>query len=250
MLLDNWISLDTWITFGASILNIDDTVGALRDTMTVRYGTMCNLRYVDKIADWSHRPKRVNFRVFGHFLENRGGKGLKFGMLMYPDHRPHSRQVTEARYTEGATRQSRAEYSSRPTTEAEQWPVCWLQCLIKKWSCVNSQFRLHTQVAYKPHIHDTWHKIQSHQFGNPFLGTLARHVHFRQWLCVCAVKIGASYFVDLFSTCQQVPGHACHIWYMLGLKLFTQNHSTRAGRLRIRCVMTGHDAGMGVARCF
>ena len=202
----------------------------------------------------SHRPKnlvkRVNFRVFGHFLENRGGKGLKFGMLMYPDHRPHSRQVTEARYTEGAASLSRADYSSRPTTEAEQWPVRWLQCLIKKWSCVNSQFRLHTQVAYKPHIHDTWHEIQSHQFGNPFLGTLARHVHFRQWLCVCAVKIGASYFRDLFSTCQQVLGHACHIWYSLGLKLLTQNHSTRAGRLRIRCVMTGHDAGMGLARCF
>ena len=51
MLLDNWISLDTWITFGTSILNINDTVGALRDTMIVRYGTMCNLRHVDKVAD-------------------------------------------------------------------------------------------------------------------------------------------------------------------------------------------------------
>ena len=89
---------------------------------------------------------------------------------MYPDHRPHSRQVTEARYTEGAARQARAEYSSSPTTEAEQWPVRWLQCLIKKWSCVNSLFRLHAQVAYKPHIHDTWHKIQSHQFGQSILG--------------------------------------------------------------------------------
>ena len=29
----------------------NDTVGALRDTMIVRYGTMCNLRYVDKVAD-------------------------------------------------------------------------------------------------------------------------------------------------------------------------------------------------------
>ena len=41
----------TWTTFGKSILNINDTVGALRDTMVVRYGTMCNLRYVDKVAD-------------------------------------------------------------------------------------------------------------------------------------------------------------------------------------------------------
>ena len=41
----------TWTTFGTSILNINDTVGALRDTMVVRYGTMCNLRYVDKVAD-------------------------------------------------------------------------------------------------------------------------------------------------------------------------------------------------------
>ena len=168
-----------------------------------------------KVTQAKDLVKRVNFRVFGHFMENRGGKDLKFGMLMYRDHRPHSRQVTEARYTEGAARQSWAEYSSRPTTEDEQWPVRWLQCLIKKWSCVNSQFRLHTQVAYKPHIHDTWHKIQSHQFGNPFLGTLTRHVRFRQWLCVCEVKIGASYFGDLFSTCQQVLG----IYAIYGIRL-------------------------------
>ena len=32
------------------------------------------------------------------------------------DHRPHSRQVTEARCTEVAARRSWAEYSSRPTT--------------------------------------------------------------------------------------------------------------------------------------
>ena len=32
-------------------MSIDDAVGALRDTMIVRYGTMCNLRYVDKVTD-------------------------------------------------------------------------------------------------------------------------------------------------------------------------------------------------------
>ena len=26
----------------------------------------------------------------------------------------------------------------------------WLQCLIRKWSCVNHQFQFHTQIAYKP----------------------------------------------------------------------------------------------------
>ena len=75
-----------------------------------------------------------------------------------------------------------------------------------------------------------WHKIQSHQFGNPFFGTLARPFHFRQWLHVCAVKTGASYFGNLFSTCQQVLGHACHTWYSLWLKSLTHNHSTRAAQ--------------------
>ena len=84
-----------------------------------------------------------------------------------------------------------------------------------------------------------WHKIQSHQFGNPFCGTLARPFHFRQWLCVCAVKIGASYFSDLLFTCQQELGHACNKWYSLGPKSLTQHHLTPAGPVRICCVMTG-----------
>ena len=84
-----------------------------------------------------------------------------------------------------------------------------------------------------------WHKIQSHQFSNPFLGTLARSFHFRQWLRACAVTIGASYFGDLFSPCQQVLGHASHIWYSLGLKSLAHSHSTHAGPARIHCVMTG-----------
>ena len=33
---------------------------------------------------------------------------------------------------------------------AEQRWVRWLQCLIRKWSCVNHQFQFHTQIAYKP----------------------------------------------------------------------------------------------------
>ena len=54
---------------------------------------------------------------------------------------------------------------------AEQRWVRWLQCLIRKWSCVNHQFQFHTQIAYKPTYitHDLcylllfnywhWHKI-------------------------------------------------------------------------------------------
>ena len=39
---------------------------------------------------------------------------------------------------------------------AEQRQVRWLQCLIRKWSCVNHQFQFHTQIAYNPH---TWDMI-------------------------------------------------------------------------------------------
>ena len=63
------------------------------------------------------------------------------------------------------------QHSSRPTTRAEQRWVHWLQCLIRKWSCVNHQFQFNTQIAYKPTYmaHDLyylllfnywhWHKI-------------------------------------------------------------------------------------------
>ena len=75
--------------------------------------------------------------------------------------------------------------------------------------------------------------------GNPFYGTLGRPFHFRQWLRVCPVKIVTSYFSYLFPTCQQVLGHACHIWYCLWPKSLTHNLSTRAGPGRVRFVMTG-----------
>ena len=53
----------------------------------------------------------------------------------------------------------------------EQRWVCWLQCLIRKWSCVNHQFQFNSQIAYEPTYmaHDLyylllfnywhWHKI-------------------------------------------------------------------------------------------
>ena len=143
------------------------------------------------------------------------------------------------------------EYSSRPTTGAEQRCLCWFQCLIRKWSCVNHQCQFHTQIAYKPTYmtHDLyqlllfnywhWHKIQSQQFDNPFFGALAQSFHFRRWLCVCALKTGTSNFVNLFPTCQQVLGHMCHIWYSLWKKSLTHDNLTRAGPVKIRCVMTG-----------
>ena len=53
------------------------------------------------------------------------------------------------------------------------------------------------------------------------------------------MKTGTSYFGNLFPICQQVLGHACHIWYSLWLKSLTHNHSTRAEPVRIHCVMTG-----------
>ena len=53
------------------------------------------------------------------------------------------------------------------------------------------------------------------------------------------MKTGTSCFGNLFPTCQQVLGHACHIWYSLWLKSLTHNHSTRAGPVRIHCVMAG-----------
>ena len=67
-----------------------------------------------------------------------------------------------------------------------------------------------------------------------------RPFHFRQWLRVCTVKIGTSYFGNLFSTCQ----HKCWVTRAIygirwGLKSLTHNHSTRAGPVRIHCVITG-----------
>ena len=41
------------------------------------------------------------------------------------------------------------------------------------------------------------------------------------------MKTGTSYFGNLFPTCQQALGNACHIWYSLWLKSLTHNHSTR-----------------------
>ena len=44
----------------------------------------------------------------------------------------------------GLTQVTVPDITSRPTTGAEQRWVRWLQCLIRKWSCVNHQFQLHT----------------------------------------------------------------------------------------------------------
>ena len=120
MLLDSCISLDT------SILSIDDAFGSLCDTMIyvtvqcviyvmwikfpafastfhhrlpwyfIRWletPTACGSQIFKVIRQISrsHRPKktqvkRVKSRVFGHILEKAWGKGLKYHMLLYPDH--------------------------------------------------------------------------------------------------------------------------------------------------------------------
>ena len=39
-----------------------------------------------KVTQAKKTVKRVKLMVFGHFLENAWGKGLKYHMLLYPDH--------------------------------------------------------------------------------------------------------------------------------------------------------------------
>ena len=92
-------------------------------------------------------------------------------------------------------------------------------------------------------LHWHWYKIQSHQFGNPFFGTLVRPFHFRQWLHVYAVKIGTSYFGNLFPACQQELDHArgSRMPYGIpwGWSQWPITSSTHVGPVRICCVMTG-----------
>ena len=113
------------------------------------------------------------------------------------------------------------------------------------WSCFSHQFQFNTQIAYEPTctcyilIIGTDIKFNHTNSAYIFFGTLTQPFHFRQWLRVCAMKTGTSYFGNLFPTCQLVLCHACHIWYSLWPKSLTHNHSTRAGPVRIQCVMTG-----------
>ena len=130
-------------------------------------------------------------------------------------------------------------------------------------SCVNHQFQFHTQIAYK-HSYMTYDlcylilfvigtdiKFNHTNSANPFFGTRARPFHFRQWLRVCAVKIGTSYFGNLFLTCQQVLGHACHIWYSLWLKwpITTQHVQAQWGLVvSWRACSTGSKKAARVSR--
>ena len=214
-----------------------------------RHFHLRNLQH--KTRKWRHPRWRREEEVTPSYTTTLGAQKFSILLTGCGNHRPHSRHVSVPDLTVLYRLTSTIEYSSRPTTRAEQRWVRWLQCLIRKWSCVNYQFQFNTQIAYEPTYmaHDLyyvllvnywhWHKIESHQFGNPFFGTLAQPFHFRQWLRVCAMKTGTSYFGNLFPTCQDVLGHACHIWHSLWLKSLTHNHSTRAGPVRIHCVTTG-----------
>ena len=77
------------------------------------------------------------------------------------DHRPQSGQVIGACGTRVAAHHLWAEYSSRPTTGAEQRWVHWIQCFIKKRSCVHFHFQFHKHIAHKPiyMIHDPCHVL-------------------------------------------------------------------------------------------
>ena len=81
---------------------------------------------------------------------SRGNIGLGEQWYSKDESQAPTRQVTGVRCAEIVARQLWAEYSSRPTTGAEQQCVRWLKCLIRKWSCVNLQSQFHTQIAYKP----------------------------------------------------------------------------------------------------
>ena len=114
---------------------------------------------------------------------------------------------------------------SLPTTGAEHWWGRWIPCLIKTWSSINSQSQLHTRIAYTP-VYMTYVPYSILLF---MTGTNMRHnhtisaihssghlhalpFHFRQWLSVCAIKIGASNTGNLFPKCQQVLGRTCIHW--------------------------------------
>ena len=145
---------------------------------------------------------------------------------------------------------SPSEYLSRPTTGAEQGWVRWLQCLIRKWSCVNHQFQFHTQIAYKskymthdlyylllynywPDIKYNYTNLAFHSLGHsrgPL--TSASDYASAQWRLILHILVTRSPHVN--KTGSRVP-------YMVFVvaEVIDHNHSTRAGPVRIQCVMTG-----------
>ena len=101
---------------------------------------------------WSQIPGACVYETrwsYDHLITIMGFPILKRWHL-YQVHMPHSHQVTGACCVEVTTRQSRAEYSSRPTMGGEQWWVHWIQCVINKWSCINFSFKFNIQIAYEP----------------------------------------------------------------------------------------------------
>ena len=124
----------------------------------------------------------------------------------------------------------------------------WLQCLIRKWSCVNHQFQFHAQIAYKPTYmtRDLCYLLMfiigTDIKFNPTNSAIHSSGHSRGPFTSASDYASAQWRVllhNLFSTCQQVLGQASHIWYSLWLKSLTHNHSTCASPVRVHCVTTG-----------
>ena len=69
--------------------------------------------------------KSVGAQINRHDIDDSLHISLQYECRGVSNHRPHSRQVTGARCTEVAARQSWAEYSSRPTTDSRHqgWAI-------------------------------------------------------------------------------------------------------------------------------
>ena len=123
--------------------------------------------------------------------------------------------------------------------------VHWLQCLIRKWSCVNHQFQFHTQIAYKPTYmtHDLCYLllliIGTDIKLNHTNWAIHSSEHSHSLLTSASDSTSAQWRLLLHIWVTYVLGHPCHIWYSLGPKSLTHNHLTRAGPVKIRCAMTG-----------
>ena len=112
-----------------------------------------------------------------------------------PPHRPHSRQVSVPCCSGWPAPMNTPQGQQR--TAEQRW-VRWLQCLIRKWSCVNHQFQFHTQIANKPTYmtHDLcdlllFNYVPKH--WGCFKWTLKIFANFDAWLkrmtCWCVISL-------------------------------------------------------------
>ena len=123
-----------------------------------------------------------------------------------------SHAVTGARWTEDGAHWSRAEYTSMPTTGVEQRWLCWIQLLIKRWSCVNFQTQFHTRIAYKL----TYITRESCHIFIYMIGANMKFNHTN-------FPIHSWHSSYLFTSIMSTIAEPCT--YSLGLNSLTHNHS-------------------------